>query len=101
MPIRWDEPFGMVMVEALACGTPVIAFREGAARELVVEGRTGFLVADEAGMGAAVAQLPYVAATACRAWVAERCAVGVVADAYTRVYRSAATRRSDRLALHA
>ena len=39
MPIRWDEPFGMVMVEALACGTPVIAFPEGAARELVSTGR--------------------------------------------------------------
>ncbi len=39
MPIRWEEPFGMVMVEALACGTPVIAFPEGAARELVVDGQ--------------------------------------------------------------
>ena len=38
MPIRWDEPFGMVMVEALACGTPVLAFPEGAARELVIDG---------------------------------------------------------------
>ena len=50
MPIRWDEPFGMVMVEALACGTPVIAFPEGAARELVVDGGTGFLVDDERAM---------------------------------------------------
>ena len=50
MPIRWNEPFGMVMVEALACGTPVIAFPEGAARELVVDGKTGFLVDDERGM---------------------------------------------------
>ncbi len=48
MPIRWDEPFGMVIVEALACGTPVIAFREGAMRELVVDGKTGFLVEDVA-----------------------------------------------------
>src|SRR5579871_3906254 len=47
MPIRWNEPFGMVMVEALACGTPVIAFPEGAARELVIDGRTGFLVENE------------------------------------------------------
>ena len=58
MPIRWDEPFGMVMVEALACGTPVIAFPEGAARELVVDGRTGFLVDDERAMAAAVGRLP-------------------------------------------
>ena len=58
MPIRWDEPFGMVMVEALACGTPVIAFPEGAARELVVDGETGFLVDDERAMADAIGQLP-------------------------------------------
>jgi len=58
MPIRWEEPFGMVMVEALACGTPVIAFPEGAARELVIDGQTGFLVDDELAMGAAVGRLP-------------------------------------------
>jgi glycosyltransferase involved in cell wall biosynthesis len=42
-PIQWDEPFGMVMVEALACGTPVIACRRGAAPEIVEDGVTGFL----------------------------------------------------------
>ena len=44
MPIRWAEPFGMVMVEALACGTPVIAFPEGAASEIVIDGENGFHV---------------------------------------------------------
>ena len=57
MPIRWDEPFGMVMVEALACGTPVIAFPEGAVRELVIDGKTGFLVDDEREMAEAVGRL--------------------------------------------
>jgi glycosyltransferase involved in cell wall biosynthesis len=90
MPIRWEEPFGMVMVEALACGTPVIAFREGAASELVTEGTTGFLVDDEDAMAAAVARLPQIAPAACRAWVAERCDVGVVARAYEQAYREAA-----------
>jgi glycosyltransferase involved in cell wall biosynthesis len=93
MPIRWEEPFGMVMVEALACGTPVIAFAEGAARELVCDGRTGFLVEDELAMGAAVARLPGIAPRACRAWVAEHCDVDVVAAAYERTYRSAMHRR--------
>jgi glycosyltransferase involved in cell wall biosynthesis len=88
MPIRWEEPFGMVMVEALACGTPVIAFPEGAARELVLDGQTGFLVDDEQAMGAAVARLPGIAARDCRAWVAEHCDVDVVAAAYERTYRS-------------
>lgn len=90
MPIRWEEPFGMVMIEALSCGTPVIAFPEGAAPELVIDGTTGFLVADEAAMGAAVARLPSIAARACRAWVAEHCDVDVVAAAYERAYRTAA-----------
>ena len=50
MPVRWREPFGMVMVEALACGTPVIAFPEGAASEIVIESENGFLVANETEM---------------------------------------------------
>jgi len=88
MPIRWDEPFGMVMVEALACGTPVIAFPEGAARELVVEGRTGFLVEDERAMAAAVGRLDTIAARDCRNWVTRHCDLDVVAAAYERTYRS-------------
>jgi len=88
MPIRWDEPFGMVMVEALACGTPVIAFPEGAARELVVDGRTGFLVDDEQAMAAAIGRLDTIAARDCRAWVALHCDLDVVAAAYERTYRS-------------
>jgi glycosyltransferase involved in cell wall biosynthesis len=88
MPIRWDEPFGMVMVEALACGTPVIAFPEGAARELVIDGTTGFLVEDERGMADAIGQLPRIDGRDCRAWVSRHCDVEVVADAYERTYRS-------------
>ncbi|MHB8659898.1 MAG: glycosyltransferase family 4 protein [Solirubrobacteraceae bacterium] len=88
MPIRWNEPFGMVMVEALACGTPVIAFPEGAARELVIEGKTGFLVDDERAMADAVGQLPRIDARDCRAWVNQHCDVEVVAAAYERTYRS-------------
>jgi glycosyltransferase involved in cell wall biosynthesis len=94
MPIRWEEPFGMVMVEALACGTPVIAFPEGAARELVCDGQTGFLVEGEQAMGAAVGRLSHIAPRDCRAWVAEHCDVDVVAAAYERTYRSVAHARA-------
>jgi glycosyltransferase involved in cell wall biosynthesis len=90
MPIRWEEPFGMVMIEALACGTPVIAFREGAARELVVDGTTGFLVDDERDMAVAIGGLPRIDPHACRAWVRQHCDVQVVAAAYERTYRSVA-----------
>jgi glycosyltransferase involved in cell wall biosynthesis len=86
MPIRWNEPFGMVMIEALACGTPVIAFPEGAARELVVDGETGFLVNDERAMADAICQLSTIDPRACRAWVSQHCDGEVVADAYARVY---------------
>ncbi len=94
MPIRWNEPFGMVMVEALACGTPVIAFPEGAVPELVIDGKTGFLVDDEHEMALAVGRLPGIDARACRAWVRQHCDVEVVAAAYERTYRSVA-RQSD------
>jgi glycosyltransferase involved in cell wall biosynthesis len=47
-PIDWPEPFGLVMIEAMACGTPVIAFRRGSVSEVIDEGVTGFTVEDEA-----------------------------------------------------
>jgi glycosyltransferase involved in cell wall biosynthesis len=90
MPIRWEEPFGMVMVEAMASGTAVIAFPEGAARELVRDGITGFLVDDEQAMAEAIGRLSTIAPRECRRWVAAYCDVDVVAAAYERTYRSVA-----------
>ena len=89
MPIRWREPFGMVMVEALACGTPVIAFPEGAAAEIVIDGENGMLVGDEAEMARAVARLGSIDPRRCRASVAERYDPAVTAAGYERVYRQA------------
>jgi glycosyltransferase involved in cell wall biosynthesis len=99
MPIRWEEPFGMVMVEALACGTPVIAFAEGAACELVLDGETGFLVADERAMAEAVGRLHRIGPRRCRAWVAEHCDADVVTSAYERIYHSVMRRRVGAVAL--
>jgi len=96
MPIRWDEPFGMVMVEALACGTPVIAFREGAAREIVVDGKTGFLVDDERAMVDAVGRLQRIDPRDCRAWVSRYCDVEVVAAAYEQTYLSVVVQSVER-----
>jgi glycosyltransferase involved in cell wall biosynthesis len=99
MPISWEEPFGMVMVEALACGTPVIAFPAGAASELVVDGLTGFLVEDETAMALAVERLQSIAPRDCRAWVAEHCDVEVVAAEYESAYRASRRTRTEATAL--
>ena len=78
----------MVIVEALACGTPVIAFAEGAARELVVDGETGFLVEDEREMAAAVGRLGPIRAARLSSTGSPRTATSdVVAAAYERTYR--------------
>ncbi len=100
MPIRWAEPFGMVMVEALACGTPVLAFPEGAASEIVIPGENGFHVRDELEMADAIDELHTLDARRCRESVAERYDVAIVADGYETVYEhaiSSAARRTLRL----
>jgi glycosyltransferase involved in cell wall biosynthesis len=87
MPIRWPEPFGMVMIEAMASGTPVLAFREGAATEVVVDGESGFLVDDEAAMAAAVERLGSLGPDRCRAAVEARYDIEIVTEAYVAAYR--------------
>ena len=68
-PIRWNEPFGLVMIEALACGTPVLAFPEGAAPEVIEDGRTGFLCHDEAQMAELLDAVGTIDRRVCRAAV--------------------------------
>jgi glycosyltransferase involved in cell wall biosynthesis len=68
-PIRWREPFGMVMLEALACGTPVLAFGEGAVNEVVEHGRTGFVCHDEDDMANALPAVDRLDPARCRAAV--------------------------------
>jgi glycosyltransferase involved in cell wall biosynthesis len=92
MPIRWPEPFGLVMTEAMACGTPVIAFREGSAPELVLDGETGFVVDDEHEMAEAVGRLGAIDRARCRASARERFDVAAVAEAYERAYEAASSR---------
>jgi glycosyltransferase involved in cell wall biosynthesis len=92
MPIRWPEPFGLVMTEAMACGTPVIAFPEGSAPELVLDGETGFIAEDEHGMAQAVARLDEIDPHRCRESAAERFDVAPVAEAYERAYQAVASR---------
>ena len=85
MPIEWPEPFGLVMIEALATGTPVIAFDRGAAAEIVIDGENGFLVSDVDGMAAAIERLHEIDSHDCRRSV-QRFDVATVCAAYERVY---------------
>jgi len=94
MPISWPEPFGMVMVEAMACGTPVIAFRVGSAPEVVRHGVGGFLVGDAAEMAEAIDDLHAIDRASCRAWVADLCDAEGVAASYEDAYRSAIALRA-------
>ena len=66
-PIDWPEPFGLVMIEALACGTPVIAWRNGSVPEIIDDGRTGFIVDNLDDAVRAVATLGQLSRAACRA----------------------------------
>ncbi|MEA2179563.1 MAG: hypothetical protein QOG77_2860 [Solirubrobacteraceae bacterium] len=88
MPIRWPEPFGLVMVESLAAGTPVLAFSHGAAPEIVEHGRTGFLVGDEEEMAAMVDKAAGIDPADCRR-AAERFSPDHVASRYESVYLAA------------
>lgn len=85
--IDFDEPFGLSVIEALACGTPVIATRRGSMPELIEDGVTGFLVDDIEGAVAAVARLGEIDRAACRASVAARFTVDRMADEYLALYR--------------
>jgi len=80
-PIRWAEPFGLVMVEALACGTPVLTFPEGAAPEIVEDGKTGFLCRNIAEMAERIGQVDQLDRTLCRAAVDDYfCTTRMVAE---------------------
>jgi glycosyltransferase involved in cell wall biosynthesis len=86
-PIGFEEPFGLSVVEAMACGTPVIAFARGSMPEVVCHGRTGFLVGDVEEAVAAVGRLGELDRAECRRWVESRFTVGRMVQDYLEVYR--------------
>lgn len=88
-PIAWDEPFGLTPVEAMATGTPVIAFRRGAMEEIVQHGETGYLVepGECAQAAAFIDDLPDIPRAHCRAHVEENFSLDTMLDAYEQMYR--------------
>ena len=85
-PITWEEPFGLFMIEAQACGTPVVALGRGAAPEVVWHGETGFVVDTVDDMVGAVGQVGSIDPRQCREWVEARFDVPRMADQYVDAY---------------
>jgi glycosyltransferase involved in cell wall biosynthesis len=86
MPLDWEEPFGLVMPESMACGTPVIALRRGSAPELIAHGITGFVVDNLAEMADAVADIHRIDPAECRRQVEERFSPEIMTRGYLRLY---------------
>lgn len=86
-PIKWNEPFGLVMVEAGACGTPVISFANGAAPELIKDAATGFLVDNVDQMVGAIGKIGQIDRTACRSHVEANFTSEIMVTNYEKVYK--------------
>ena len=86
MPILWEEPFGIVMAEALACGTPVLGLDRGAVEEVVDDGVTGFVRPDVEGLIATVARLREINRNACRARAESLFSGDAMVEGYLNVY---------------
>jgi glycosyltransferase involved in cell wall biosynthesis len=87
LPIDWPEPFGLVMIEAMACGTPVIAYRGGAVPEIMEEGHTGFIVEEFEDAVEAVRRVPELSRKRCREVFEQRFTATRMAHDYLQVYR--------------
>jgi glycosyltransferase involved in cell wall biosynthesis len=86
-PIQWPEPFGLVMTEAMACGTPVVAWRNGSVPEVVADGQTGFIVASVQEMTGAVDRVGELDPHAMRAVVKEQFSAEAMVAGYERIYQ--------------
>lgn len=87
LPIEWEEPFPVVLPEALLCGTPIVALNRGGVPEGLEEGVTGFVCANAAEMVAAISRLPSIERAQCRAEAERRFSDTVIADEYEALYR--------------
>lgn len=93
-PLQWEEPFGLVMIEAMACGTPVIAFDRGSVREVIENGKTGFIIPplnkkgepNIGGMVEAVKKIDTIDRIACRRRVEENFSLKRMSDEYEKIY---------------
>jgi len=99
MPIDWPEPFGLVMIEAMACGTPVIAFNRGSVPEVIEDGLTGLIVEDETSAVAAISRLGTLNHDSIRRRFETRFTARRMAEDYLAVYRELASQKRPSLRL--
>jgi glycosyltransferase involved in cell wall biosynthesis len=97
MPIEWPEPFGLVMIEAMACGTPVIACNRGSVPEVIDDGVTGFVVEDETEAVAAVARIDSLDRARIRTVFEQRFTARRMAEDYVEIYESLAVENLTKL----
>jgi glycosyltransferase involved in cell wall biosynthesis len=94
VPIDWPEPFGLVMIEAMACGTPVIAYNRGSVPEIIEDGVTGFVVEDETSAVAAIRDISKLSRSVIRQRFDERFTASRMARDYLAVYREICGRKA-------
>lgn len=87
-PTSWPEPFGLVMIEAMACGTPIIAFNYGATSEIIKDGETGFIVKNEKQMAKAIDKINTISRKKCRRNVEENFSIEKMIDGYEKIYQN-------------
>lgn len=97
-PIEWDEPFGLVMIEAMACGVPVIATRRGAVPDVVSDGVTGIIVDDYRAMAEAIPEASAIPPSVCRHAAEERFSADQLVERYADAFRTAIRRGRSRRA---
>jgi len=94
-PINFEEPFGFSVVESMACGAPVIAFNKGSMPELIIDGKTGFLVSTVREAVNAVSRIKSISRKKCRTYVEDRFTAERMVDDYMRVYRKILDQREN------
>ncbi|MCL5411749.1 MAG: glycosyltransferase family 4 protein [Patescibacteria group bacterium] len=92
-PIGWREPFGLVMIEAMACGTPVIAFNRGSVPEVLEHGKTGYIVEDLEEMVSVYENISQIPPTTCRDHVEKNFSVSKMVDQYEKIYEELVSKK--------
>ncbi len=99
-PIKWEEPFGMVMIESMAVGTPVIAFNKGSVPEVIDDGVTGFVVENVSQAVKAIEKLDQIAPVSCRKHIEEKFNINETADKFNLLYSKILSSRKQRRAVN-